>query len=464
MSVFRPSLEALMMCKNAGGLIAAFVMLLSVLGCHGQVAPRELRDLEWLSQDLTAYIPTDRQQVRLLPVARQKQLAIDFLRRFLAPWQPAWTGRSQEELFGNRDWLLENSLYGGNGRLLPMSLRRQWLALCAVDSFPNADDPAITLRATDLRGLPTRQPAFYDFSLPGEGYPFDYLQYSAIAAATPVRIRQRSADGCWLLVETDAMFGWLPSTDVAVIGAQVEKQVRSSDWCVMIKDHVPLTGPHGAVLAIAGLGSIWAQAEPGKVWAAVRGDDGRARLCAVSFPAAAAGTFPLPLTPATMAETGNRLLGDPYDWGGQIGARDCSSTLRDLFACFGIYLPRNSEAQARAGQALDLRSVATGERSREILKWARPWLTLAYMPGHIMLYVGEFEGQPVFLHTLWGLKTADRGGREGRYPVGRTVLTGLFPGDELERIKRPEGLLGERLEKLVLLGGPKGDNLPAGQR
>lgn len=437
-------------------LIAILMLVLLPGGCGKPSGYPELRDLQRLPQDLTAYISPGRQKTRLLPAARQQRLSNDFRRRFLAPWQPTWNGRPAEELFGNRTWLLEETLYGGNRRILPMRVRRQWLARCAMDSFPNADYPAITLRSGNLRGLPTRQPAFRDFGLPGEGYPFDYLQHSSISAGTPVRVCQRSSGGCWLLVETDGMFGWLPATDVAAVDTRTMDRFTTSKWCVSVKDDVPLVDGNGAVLAIAGLGSVWAQAEFGKVLVPERGDGGNARLRAALVAAPAIRDFPLALTPANMAETGNRLLGTPYDWGGQLGERDCSATLRDLFACFGIYLPRNSAAQAASGKSLDLLALTAKERKTAIVKQAQPWLTMAYMPGHIMLYVGQFNGQPVFLHTLWGLKTEDLFGREGRYLVGRTVLTGLRAGDELRNVKRPEGLLVERIEKLVLLGNPEG--------
>jgi hypothetical protein len=62
-----------------------------------------------------------------------------------------------------------------------------------------------------------------------------------------------------------------------------------------------------------------------------------------------------------------------------------------------------------------------------------------------------FRGQPVFLHTFWGVKTKDRHGTEGRYLVGRTVISGLRVGEELDDLMRPNGLLLERLEGMVLL-------------
>lgn len=437
--------------------LSGLLMALLLAACGGGVAPHELGDLQRLPQDLAAYVSPGTADIPLLPDAARRAWHQDFRRRYLAPWQDDWRGRPPEKLFDAARSLLEQSIFGSNKRPVPLARRRQWLASCSLETFPGADYPAITLRVSNLRGLPTRQPAFLDFNLPGEGYPFDYLQYSAIPAGTPVRVRHRCAEGAWLLVETDAMFGWLPATDVARIDQTFARRYAALPWQVVVKDDAPLADAHGEVLAVAGLGSLWAQGEGGRVLAAVRGGDGLAVLRPATLPEGAALPFPVPLTPRYLADFGNRLLGAPYDWGGQLGLRDCSATVRDLFACFGIYLPRNSAAQAGVGRWLDLSDLPVSERARVVCERGRPWLTLASLPGHIMLYVGEHAGEPAFLHTLWGLKTRRRPGEEGRFLVGRTVITGLRPGEELADLARPDGWLAARLKGLALLEGPGRD-------
>ena len=44
------------------------------------------------------------------------------------------------------------------------------------------------------------------------------------------------------------------------------------------------------------------------------------------------------------------MMGQPYGWGGYLFNRDCSLAMRDLFVPFGVWLPRNSSAQAKAWQ------------------------------------------------------------------------------------------------------------------
>ena len=79
-----------------------------------------------------------------------------------------------------------------------------------------------------------------------------------------------------------------------------------------------------------------------------------------------------------------------------------------------------------------------------------PWLSLLYLPGHVMLYLGSPEGEPRVLHAMWGLKTRGPQG-EGRRVVGRVVITSLSPGAALPELARPEGLLLPRISALVIL-------------
>lgn len=56
-----------------------------------------------------------------------------------------------------------------------------------------------------------------------------------------------------------------------------------------------------------------------------------------------------------------------------------------------------------------------------------------------MLYAGSYRGRVVVFHNLWGLRTKNKG-VEGRYVIGRSVLSTLDVGKDLPDID-PDGLL-----------------------
>ncbi|MFN2356057.1 MAG: hydrolase, partial [Desulfopila sp.] len=70
---------------------------------------------------------------------------------------------------------------------------------------------------------------------------------------------------------------------------------------------------------------------------------------------------------------------------------------------------------------------------------ASPFVTLIHFPGHIGLYLGELDGEPVILHSIWGHRT-QKSGQEGRHIIGQTVITTLKAGSGLHP-KRPNGLI-----------------------
>ncbi len=132
------------------------------------------------------------------------------------------------------------------------------------------------------------------------------------------------------------------------------------------------------------------------------------------------------------------------------GKRDCSSLIRDLFTPFGLWLPRNSREQAEAGRFISLKNLPSAEKEALIIRQGVPWRTLLWTPGHIMLYIGVHQGQPLIFHNFWSIKTRDAAGNKGRVIVGRAAVTTLQPGRELSGGDLPRA----DVEGMTLLGEP----------
>jgi peptidyl-prolyl cis-trans isomerase SurA len=64
-----------------------------------------------------------------------------------------------------------------------------------------------------------------------------------------------------------------------------------------------------------------------------------------------------------------------------------------------------------------------------IVNNAKPWRSVLYLKGHIMLYIGQkSDGEPLVIHDAWGIKSFDANGKEGRYMLGGIVITTLEEG------------------------------------
>ena len=169
-------------------------------------------------------------------------------------------------------------------------------------------------------------------------------------------------------------------------------------------------------------------------------------------PALDAARFPAVATPLAIASMAAQMAGQAYGWGGMYGNRDCSALVRDLLAPFGVWLPKHSTSQLETGERVSLEGLTPAQKDEVILGRGVPWLTLVGKPGHVMLYIGKSGGCPVVFHSLWGLKTVDPDGREGRKIIGRAVITTLEPGKELSPWIQPDQTLINTITMMSVQG------------
>ena len=304
---------------------------------------------------------------------------------------------------------------------------------------------------------PRTEPYFRDFRRAGEGFPFDYNQNSAVWAATPLFVSHTSLDGRFAAVETPYTCGWMDMRHLAYVSDEFVAKYRSGRLAAVVRDRVPISHA-GAGFLFEGRVGMLLPAEQSigsenRLLAPVADLDRRASLTRVSLAAEDTATVPLPFHGERLSALINEIIGQPYGWGGLGGHRDCSSTVLDVLLPFGLPLPRNSGQQALAGRQVEFEQIPAIQRRERILAEAAPFRTLLNVPGHVMLYLGAHEGTPVAFHTIWGLRTesADES-NPGRFVIGRSVITSLSPGAELQALSRSRGDLLGRIASMTLLG------------
>ena len=431
-------------------LTALLAALFASGGCATRTA--EQPDLIRLNQDAGAYhgLPGD---FRLLPEVVQDGLWADFLTRHFDPWVRTAPKHPAEEAFWGLTTYKGRKLYGENTLLRDPAWLESMKTASDAEHFPSLHRPAIAVTNASMRVLPTEHPAFYDFALAGEGFPFDYMQNSLVLAGTPLLATHVSRDRAWVLVESRFTFGWVRATDIAWVDDGFMAAFRTGTYVALTRDNVPVTDLDGQFLLSADIGCILPteRTESGPVvLVPVRDHRGDAVLHRAALDPEDAQPAPIPATPDNFARIAGRMLGQQYGWGGLYGNRDCSATTMDLMAGFGLFLPRNSSQQAKVGTVVELEGLDREARIERIREKGTPFLTLVRKPGHIMLYIGQLDGQPVVLHTIWGLKTVVGDGF-GRAVIGRTVITTLTPGEELDNLARPDGVLLMTVQRLSTL-------------
>ncbi|MBN9226396.1 MULTISPECIES: SH3 domain-containing C40 family peptidase [Legionella] len=299
----------------------------------------------------------------------------------------------------------------------------------------NEKNKAIAVNNTFARALPEHAPDFYHFTIPGQGFPFDNLQESVIWAGTPLYVFTMSQDKSWSLVLTpDAYFAWVKSSDIAYASTQFIEQwknaakkglvaITETETSVMNQHHhFELTGYIGAVFPFVGRDD-----NDISILIPVKNEHHQAVTQIGVVSSHSASVMPLEASKKNMAKILKQLQNRPYGWGGAFFFNDCSQELKSLFTPFGIWLPRNSAQQAKISSGVDLTKNTVDERIRTLKTQGHPLMTLIYIGGHVMLYLGNrsinHEEAAMTYQNIWGLSPASR---DKRYVIGQALFFPLL--------------------------------------
>jgi len=446
--------EKIAPCMN----VLLFWLVLSML-VLASCAPRQegmVRDLEVLPQSSAHYIPELTGE--LFSLEKQARLYKDFRDAYFGPWTRPEPKFEAQDVFWGFDFIREREVYAEN--YLPVTT--DWLSRMHrksdISGYPSRHKRAVTVENADMRAMPSRSPVFLDPRAPGEGFPFDYLQNTLVPAGTPVLITHVTRDGDWALAETDYAAGWVRWSGLALVDADFVRKFKSGSLVGFVQDQAPVYTAGGRHVFTGRVGMLLPEGESGGLadgrgfLVPVRDKDGEAALVEGRTSREVLHKFPVQPTGADFAGMMDSMLGQAYGWGGMYENRDCSALLQDLFRMFGIFLPRNSAQQKHFKEPVPLEGLEREKKLEKIVKKGRPFLSILYMPGHVMLYLGQDpESQmPVVYHSLWGLRTSRVWHSEpGRHIIGRTVITSLEPGREMRDLARPEGLLINRVTHMT---------------
>ncbi len=110
--------------------------------------------------------------------------------------------------------------------------------------------------------------------------------------------------------------------------------------------------------------------------------------------------------------------------GGLNNTRDCSAFIMDIYRSFGLKLSRNTQDQGAKslGIGYDLKHIGTLEEKLEFLEEI-PAVTVLYMPGHTMLYLGKRRGRTLYTPSVCRLLWGENNGSLEYISMMKTALT-----------------------------------------
>lgn len=373
------------------------------------------------------------------------QVMKSFLTYYFAPWEDPFKfyniNQLQEELTKKNEQLFKKPGWGLNRHPVSADQLADIIQNIDLATFPNLKQCAIVVRPTNLRGVPCEKTSFTHVKHTGGGYPFDNWQESLLSPNEPICVLHTSKNNVWNFVITGShICGWVQRADIAYTTPKFIAQWQTGQYVTPLCDNVSVKDNISAPLARVGqlmpLVREQNSQEKHQVLTVATNPSGWAITKVSAVSKADTVVMPLLATPNNMARMANGLMGQPYGWGGMEGYRDCSSIIKDLLMPFGIWMPRDSGPQSKAGTFVALEGLNNDQKEQVIREQGIPFFSLIWMPGHVGLYLGTKEEKAYMYNDLWGLRTSSSTGQEGRAIVGQVAITQLDLGKEYSNIKQ----------------------------
>ena len=308
-------------------------------------------------------------------------------------------------------------LYDAEGRSISQARRAEWLAALDLPGIDAGADMAFGLAVSraDLRRFPTTQRVF---NTPDDT-DIDRFQESALMLGSVVAVLHASRDGQWLFVQSDNYAAWVAANAIALTSrAEALRYAAASPrrWITGASArlaHVPsqpaLSGipldmgmsypelagwPIGRAVHGQGVLSSWVLQVP---W---RDATGRLLLQPALLPRSSdSAASALPLNRANLIRQSFKFQGERYGWGHDYQARDCSGFVSEVYRSMGLLLPRNTSDQARTGAFRRIAFDPDWNRERRSAELRKLEIgDLVFIPGHVMLVIGNDAQGPWVIH------------------------------------------------------------------
>ena len=342
-------------------VVPAFIVAcaFALAGCTVSVPRPELvyetstvRDLTTFPQNLMIFADRAGRDRQLLPPGKSVELAALYKKRFFAAWNQSRPGKGNVEYM--RAMLNRSGVKRGFAENFQPWNSARWSAMrenADIGAMPSLRIPAVTVCHTSLRLLPTERPQLSNPAAPGQSFPFDEAQQTALHVGTPLILLHVTRDGAWYYAESGVACGWVRAMDVAAVDETFRNTWKEATLAVCHDDGIALKDESGHFLAHADIGTVLPldrQNGESGVLVPARDRNGNAYIARARVSASAFRSMPQPLTPGRVAELGNRMMGQSYGWEG-------FTAIATALPHYGICLPRSASGfraipQRRPGQ------------------------------------------------------------------------------------------------------------------
>ncbi len=302
----------------------------------------------------------------------------------------------------------------------------------------------LVVKRTDLRTFPTQDKIFNTL----EDTNLDRFQETALFPGQAVAIYHQSSDRKWYFVSSYNYSAWVAKRDIAIGSReQVLEFNQQRPFLVITGDKVltssspynekvsqqqlemgtrlPLLAESDKPVLLDGQNTFASHV----IKFPTRNPQGELEIqLALIAKSQDVNAGYLTLNRHHVVQQAFKFLGERYGWGHSFNARDCTGFVGEIYKSFGILMPRNSGQQGVSQQGENIR-FAKDTSTEEKLKAIRTLQAgdLIYLPGHVMMYLGEVNEQPYIIHDVAGYSFFDEQGVYQKSKLNGVSVTPLIP-------------------------------------
>ena len=190
----------------------------------------KVADMKNIPQDPAFYAD----QIKPFSKSKQRSLDKEFNEKYFKPWSLSKLDIPKNELGWEIRFVTKKPIYRARGSIIRPSIYKQWITNANYENIDTKKYKAITVRRTNVKALPTTSAYYRDPKKTGEGLPFDYNQNSALHINVPLYISHFSKDKKWAFVRASYAFGWIKTTDLALVSSDFIKTFKNGNYAMTI--------------------------------------------------------------------------------------------------------------------------------------------------------------------------------------------------------------------------------------
>jgi len=338
------------------------------------------------------------------------------------------------------------TLYNPDGEILSSEGYQQYTAKLGLENIPEIVEVrfALVVNRSDMRTYPTDD-RFYRKK---EKQNLDRFQENGLFPGDALAVLHVSADKNWVFVQSYNYAAWVRHANIAIGDrTEIQQYKNSRRFLVITGDkawtsfnpeipvlseiqldmgiRVPLAVPGGIGNNLYGQNPYTSHT----VLLPVRGPEGKLefRQTLIARNQDVNHGF-IPFTRENIIRQAFKFLGERYGWGHSYNARDCTGFVMEVYKSFGIYMPRNTGQQGAAafGENTRFTAQSTQEEKLQALK-NMDIGDLIYVPGHVLMYIGDVDGEPYVIHDVSVFRYTNDNGDYYEGVLNSVSVTPLIP-------------------------------------